>query len=271
MPPFFLQKPASARRRVPLLVSVPHSGTEVPPEVAGRLLPRYVSSPEDTDWFVHELYGFVVELGATLLHARYGRYTIDLNRDPADRPLYSDSRRETTLVPTHSFAGEPLYRDPPGPDERRRRLKVYFEPYHRQIAVTAAELKEEFGAVLVYDAHSIKRLVPLISPTPFADVILGDQKGKTAAPSLTAAALEGLRRGPFRVAHNEPFQGGYITRHFGRPETGVHAIQLEMSQDVYMTGTKLDPPKADRMRAVLRQTLEGLIERVSRIGRGEKA
>jgi N-formylglutamate deformylase len=263
--PFHLSQPA---RRVPILLSIPHCGVEFPKEISAKLIPRYVEDPEDTDWFVDELYPFAADIGITVLRARFSRYVVDLNRDPASRPLYTDGRLETELVPTRSFAGEPLYAGPvPDAAEKARRVAAYYDPYHSRLKALVSDLRREFGSVLVYDAHSIRRLVPTIRPTPFPDLILGDQKGRTAGPALTRIALETLGEGgQYQIGHNDPFQGGYITRHYGRPEEGVHALQLEMSQDVYLDEEgMLDPKKTEPLRRRLRKTLEGLADEVRKL------
>ncbi|MCB0404430.1 MAG: N-formylglutamate amidohydrolase [Bdellovibrionales bacterium] len=261
--PYYVVPPKTAP--VPVLLSSPHSGTEIPVSVAAAMRPSLVEVPEDTDWFVHQLYDFVSHLGVTAIHARYSRYVIDLNRDPANQPLYADSRKETALVPTHTFSGEPLYRDEvPNSKERERRLENYFRPYHLKLEDLLAEMRGQYSHVLLLDAHSIRRLVKTISEKPFADLILGDQNGKTAHPKLIQSALETLNSSSFQVSHNVPFKGGYITRHFGRPSAGIHSLQLEMSQDVYMDPAKLtlDPAKATTVRALLRELIENLLTTV---------
>jgi N-formylglutamate deformylase len=262
-PPFHIRRPAG--RRLPLIVSCPHSGTEVPLEIGATLAPELARSLPDTDWFVDELYGFAPALGITLLHARYSRYVIDLNRDPGGAKLYADGRQETALVPVTTFAGEPLYHGAaPDTAEIKRRLALYYQPYHDAAASLIDELRRAHRHVLFYEAHSIKRLVKTIRPTPFPDLMLGDQRGKTAAPALTAAALAALRRGRYAVSHNEPFMGGYLTRRFGQPATGVHALQLEMAQDVYMDEARAarDPARVGAMQEVLRATLLDLARAV---------
>jgi N-formylglutamate deformylase len=248
---------------------VPHCGVEFPEEVASAIRPRFVKNPEDTDWLVHELYDFAPELGVTVIHARYSRYVVDLNRDPSNRALYGDGRLETEVMPTRTFAGEPLYEGgAPTEGERSRRIAEYYDPYHARVDSLLAELKAKFGAALLYDAHSIRRLVPTIRPAPFSDMILGDQKGRTADPSLIETALAALQRGGlFAVAHNEPFQGGYLTRSFGRPERGIHALQVEMSQDVYLNDRMaLDSKKTGPLREILRGALEALARSVTELG-----
>lgn len=256
--------PAQGKRR-PLILSVPHCGLEFPPEVAAQIKARFVANPEDTDWGVHELYDFAPSMGITLIHARYSRYVIDLNRDPALMPLYADGRKETALVPVTTFQGATLYDGPvPDTEEIARRRAAYFDPYHNRLAALVQETRAERGTVLLYDAHSIRRLVPTIRPTPFPDLILGDGCGKTTHMRLREAALGALREtGVYQVSLNDPFQGGYITRNFGRPAAGVHALQLEMSQDIYLNEDgKKAPEKTARLKSVLRLTLERLADAV---------
>jgi N-formylglutamate deformylase len=261
--PYVLRPPTSAP--VPIVLSCPHVGTEIPPDIAATMTPLARRTP-DTDWFVHDLYGFAPALGITLVHARFSRYVVDLNRDPAGARLYADGRAETGLVPLQSFALEPLY-DGAAPDaaEMRRRVDMYYAPYHATIEVALRDLRQRHAHVLFFDAHSIKRRVPSIRPEPFADVILGDQKGKTADRELARTALDALQN--LSVAHNEPFQGGYLTRSFGRPAEGIHALQLEMSQDLYMDedAVRRDPAKEARVQAILRKLLTALARRVTEL------
>jgi N-formylglutamate deformylase len=263
---FHIVRPKGPRR--PVIISSPHSGTEIPPALLRTMEPRLAAALPDTDWFVHELYGFAPEFGITLVHARFSRFVVDLNRDPQGAKLYTDGRPETSYVPQTTFAQEPLYPAPgtaPTPAEEERRRRLYFEPYHQTLTELVSELRREFRHVLLYDAHSIRRHVPQIRRDPFPDMILGDQKGRTAAPELTVAALAGLRQGSgYAVSHNDPFMGGYITRHFGRPDLGIHALQLEMSQDVYMDEGHAvrEPVRAARVQVVLKRTLEALADTV---------
>ncbi|MCB0417174.1 MAG: N-formylglutamate amidohydrolase [Bdellovibrionaceae bacterium] len=258
--PYYVVPPKGAA--VPIVLSSPHSGTEIPSTIAATMRPALVEVPEDTDWFVHRLYDFVSELGVTLIHARYSRYVIDLNRDPTNQPLYSDLRKETALVPTQTFSGAPLYRDgAPSTKERERRLQAYYLPYHEKLGGLLREMRQQHPHVLLFDAHSIRRTVTTISETPFADLILGDQNGKTAHPTLTESALASLKTSSYQVSHNVPFKGGYITRHFGKPSTGIHGLQLEMSQDVYMDPDRLtlDTEKATKVRHALRNLIQHLL------------
>jgi len=225
---------------------------------------------DDTDWFVHDLYSFCQSMGITLIHATYSRYVVDLNRDPSGLILYADARTETTLVPQKTFGGESLYPDHgPDPQEIQSRVKIYYDPYHDALRSLLHELRNSHRHVLLWDAHSIKRHVPSVRAEPFSDMILGDQMGKTASPLLTQAALTSLRHPnsheggqgkSFDVQHNHPFMGGYITRHFGQCAPGIHALQLEMSQDIYMDedGRRRDLTKEGKVATMLASTLTKL-------------
>lgn len=255
-------------RRVPVIVSCPHVGTEIPIEVARDMDPSLVVNVPDTDWFVHELYGFAPDMGITLVHAGFSRFVVDLNRDPAGTKLYADGRPETALVPTVSFGGKPLYRGKsPDDEEIARRKQRYFDPYHVALHAMLQGMRKEFKHVLFFDAHSIQRRVPSIRPEPFPDVIVGDQKGKTAHPSLSKAALASLEKSGLTVAYNDPFMGGYLTRSMGKPDTGIHAIQLEMSQDIYMNEPKAqrDEAKQKEVQSHLESLFDDLVDALGRL------
>lgn len=258
---FTIKGPSPKTRRLPILLSCPHSGTELPKDIAAEMDKEAASTLPDTDWFVDELYGFAPELGITMITANYSRFVIDLNRDPKGQLLYHDGRRETGLVPFSTFGGTKLYlRNEPDQTEVQRRLETYFLPYHREVERLLSGYVRDFGHALFFDAHSIKRIVPSIRAAALPDMILGDQQGQTAAPALSNAALSSLRQGGFNVTHNDPFMGGYLTRHFGSPSRGVQALQLEMSQDIYMneTARTRDQTKQTRVAKTLRTTLEAL-------------
>lgn len=260
--PYFLIEPKV--KKVPVILSVPHSGVEFPEELKSHYRPEMAAQPDDTDWFVHDLYNFATELGITVIHAKYSRWVIDLNRDPESKPLYTDGRIITELVPKTDFLGNEIYVDKkflPDEKEIERRLENYYRPYYRKIQSLLAERLEEFGRVLLWDAHSIRRFVPTIREEPFPDLILGDADERSAGREVIEIALKGLKSGKYGVNHNTPFKGGHITRFFGKPERGVHALQLEMAKTNYMDDDELtfNEARADQIRKVLRPVFEGLI------------
>lgn len=261
--PFYLIEPTAAK--VPVVLSVPHSGVEFPDEIKAHYRSELIAQPDDTDWFVHDLYNFAPSLGVTVIHAKYSRWVIDLNRDPQSKPLYNDGRIITELVPKTDFYGNEIYVDKsfvPDEKEIERRLENYYWTYYKKLESLLAESVAEFGHVLLWDAHSIRRFVPTIQTAPFPDLILGDNDEKSASKELIEIALKNLRNGKYGVNHNFPFKGGHITRYFGKPENHVHALQLEMAKTNYMDEDELifNEERADEMRKVLHPTFEKLIE-----------
>lgn len=263
MHPFQVIKPKQGL--MPVLLSVPHCGTAFPAELQSQYKSHLSQSPDDTDWFVHELYNFASDMGITMIHAVYSRWVIDLNRDPQSKPLYTDGRIITALCPTTTFFGESIYvdeRKEVDTNEVERRVALYYQPYHQKLQELLTELKETFGKVLLWDCHSIRQQVPTIHKEKFPDLILGDADGTSASPGLIETAIRSLEAGGYQFSHNYPFKGGYITRHFGQPDKQQHALQLEMTKVNYMDDaeTNFHEERSDRMRKVLRKTLNNLEE-----------
>ncbi|HEX4854563.1 N-formylglutamate deformylase [Arenimonas sp.] len=223
------------RGDAPLLVSLPHDGTEVPADIAARLLPAARAVP-DTDWFVSRLYAFARALGASVLVPRYSRYVVDLNRRPDDVSLYP-GQNTTGLCPAVRFDGEPVYLpgQAPGVDEVQARVETYWRPYHDALAAELARLRERHGRVLLWEGHSIRGTVPFLFEGRLPDLNLGTAAGTSCAPGVQAR-LEAVlaAQSDYSWVANGRFKGGYITRHYGRPAQGVDAVQLELAQPTYM-------------------------------------
>jgi N-formylglutamate deformylase len=254
---------------VPIIVSVPHCGTAFPEEICGEYKPGLIAAPDDTDWFVQDLYNFVSAMGITMIQATFSRWVIDLNRDPQSKPLYTDGRIITGLCPTTNFVGEPLYideREAVEPMEIKRRLEKYYVPYHDKVKDLIEDRKSVFGKALLWDCHSIRQYVRTIQQEKFPDLILGDVDGTSASPLLIDKTLDVLRDSSYTVNHNHPFKGGQITRSFGKPQEHVHALQLEMTKVNYMDDDekKFDQARAANMRNVLARVFEGLIQSLRR-------
>lgn len=250
---------------IPILISVPHCGTVFPPELKDQYKPQLIQAPDDTDWFVDRLYDFAPALGITMITANYSRWVIDLNRDPQSKPLYSDGRVITGLCPTTNFLGEPIYQDKRNEIslvEIKNRVTRYYEPYHQKIEKELDRLHQKFGKVLLWDCHSIRQFVPSIHAEKFPDLILGDADGASASSELIATAIDSLQNSGYSFSHNHPFKGGYITRHYGKPEVNRHALQLEMSKINYMDETELlhDEKRAIKMQTVLSNVLKKMME-----------
>lgn len=254
---------SASSKRIPIVLSIPHCGTEFPDEVKNEYKPDMIQAPDDTDWFVQRLYDFAPAMGIAIIHAVYSRWVIDLNRDPDSKPLYTDGRIITPLCPTTDFFGTPIYNDERkevSAEEVKRRREKYYQPYHTKLKEVLAEVKNEFGKVLLWECHSIRQFVPTIHKEKFPDLILGDADGTSASPQITSTALNTLKDSRYQVNHNYPFKGGYITRQFCNPSKNEHALQLEMSKVNYMDDTekKYDEVRAGEMRVLLQKTFENL-------------
>lgn len=247
-----------SRGTSPLILSMPHPGTGVPPEVAAALNQRG-RLVEDTDWHMRELYGFTERFQPTIVEALLSRFVIDLNRDPSGVSLYP-GQATTELVPTTTFDGAPIWQTPPDSEEIERRKGAYFQPYHRALAAEIERVKTEHGYCVLWDCHSIKSVVPRLFPGTLPTLNLGTNSGASCAPGVEAAAITAMAGQPFTQIANGRFKGGWITRHYGRPSEHVHALQMEIAFSAYLTDEAapwaFDVPKA----ALLQDALAAIIE-----------
>jgi N-formylglutamate deformylase len=218
----------------PLLISMPHVGTELPPELRPRLTPTALQV-DDTDWHIERLYGFAAELGASVLVARYSRYVIDLNRPPDGSSLYP-GQNTTGLCPTTTFDGVPLYADGAEPDaeETAARLAHYWRPYHDALQNELARLRARHGRAFLWDAHSIRSHVPRLFDGELPVFNFGSADGRSCDAQRSERLLALARQSDHSAVLNGRFKGGYITRAYGQPEQGVQAMQLELAQRSYM-------------------------------------
>ena len=259
----------------PLLVSMPHVGTAVAPDIAQDMTEAARQLP-DTDWHVDRLYDFLGALGASVIAATQSRYVIDLNRAPDGRALYPGASN-TELCPTTTFAEEPIYRPgaEPDADEIARRRKTVWEPYHRRLGEALKALRARHGIAFLWDAHSIRSEVPRFFEGRLPDLNIGTGGGESAAAELVTAVAAAAGASPhYSSVVDGRFKGGYITRNYGDPASGIHAIQLELSQITYMGE---DPPfgfredRAAHIRPVLRSMLAAGLAWVHRHARPGQA
>jgi len=250
------------RGTLPLLVSVPHDGTRVPDALAARLTDAARQVP-DTDWHIARLYDFTRAMGASMIVPSHSRYVIDLNRGEDDVSLYP-GQNTTGLCPLVRFNGEPVYQAGLEPDEAevRRRVDAYWRPYHEALRDEIARLHAEHGRVLLWEGHSIKGELPFLFDGRLPDLNLGTAVGTSCLPA-TQARIEATLGAQDDYGHvaNGRFKGGHITRHYGRPEAGIEAIQLEISQRCYMDEASFawDAAKAERLQPLLRRLLEAAL------------
>ena len=251
------------RGDAPLLLSLPHDGTFVPPDIAARLTPSARAVP-DTDWHVARLYAFARELGASMLVPTHSRYVVDLNRPHDDASLYP-GLNTTGLCPIVQFSGEPVYQagEEPQPEEIASRVATYWKPYHDALAGELARLHAKHGRVVLWEGHSIRGVVPFLFEGRLPDFNLGTANGASCSPALQQRLMAVLATQD-RYSHvaNGRFKGGHITRHYGDPRDGIDAIQLELVQETYMDEGTFEylAGRAAPAQALIRRLLEACLE-----------
>lgn len=246
----------------PLLVSLPHDSTHVPDALARRMTPEALRVA-DTDWHVAKLYDFAGALGASVICATHSRYVVDLNRDPGGRVLYA-AQDNTEICPLTTFDRAPIYRpgEEPGEDEVAARIETYWRPYHDRLAETLAGLRARFGVAVLFDGHTIRSEVPRFFSGRIPELNIGTAEGASADAELRGAVGDLLASSGFESVLDRRFTGGYITRHYGCPAEGVHAVQLELAWRLYMDEAPpfaYLPARAARLKPVLRALLELLL------------
>jgi len=245
----------------PLVLGLPHTGTDVPPDIwaglneVGRAL-------ADTDWHIHDLYAGLVE-EVTTVRTPVHRYVIDVNRDPAGVSLYP-GQNTTTLVPLTDFDGRPIWTAGAEPDEAEiaRRREAYHAPYHAALAAELERVRAQHGFAILYDCHSIRGEIPFLFDGPLPDFNVGTNMGTTCDPAIEALTLAHCEAAEgYTAILNGRFKGGWTTRHYGRPVEGLHAIQMELAQRCYcleQAPWTYDAARADRLRAHLSRILTDL-------------
>jgi len=224
----------------PLIVSFPHTGIEIPEKLEPLIVSPWLAQ-KDADFWVDVLYDFAHELGATTIRTSLSRTAIDVNRDPSGASLYP-GQATTGLCPLETFDGEPLYKSgsEPGPAELLQRRSEFFDPYHAALSAELERKRARFGCVVLYDAHSIRSRAPRLFDGELPQFNIGTNNGVTCAPELTAAVEKICDASGFTRVTNGRFRGGWITRHYGNPAAGIHAIQMELA----MRGYLLEPEDA---------------------------
>jgi N-formylglutamate deformylase len=257
------------RGHSPLVLSLPHVGTVVPEDIAAQLTPAALALP-DTDWHVDQLYDFAFEAGHTVIRAINSRYVIDLNRPSDDAALYPAGSNTSGLCPTLDFAGNPLYRTgiaSLAPEEIARRVATYWMPYHTELAAQIEAARKRHGHALLIDGHSIRSQVPRLFEGRLPDINIGTADGRSCSAAVRAGIREMLdAESAFSHVIDGRFKGGHITRHYGAPRAGVHAIQIELAQCAYMSE---DSPAYNRARALPMQAqLRSMLDRALEALRG---
>lgn len=250
------------RGTAPLILSFPHTGTVIPDEYEAGFYSLWLAR-RDADWWIDRLYDFADELDATIVHTAISRSIIDVNRDPSGVSLYP-GQATTELCPTTTFDGEALYKTA-GPDsaEIAARRSRYFDPYHAALAGEIARLRALHPKIALYDCHSIRSVISRLFDGELPVFNIGTNSGAACAAEMAERVEALCAASPFSHVSNGRFKGGYITRHHGAPERGVHAIQMELACRGYMREpdaypdegnwpTPYDPDYAAPLRSVLK-------------------
>jgi N-formylglutamate deformylase len=257
------------RGSLPLLISIPHAGTEVPVEIQRRLTLGAQALP-DTDWHVDSLYRFARELGASVLVAHYSRYVVDLNRAPDSAPLYENGVPTSPVCPIRTFADEPIYlHEEPDASEIAERIDRYWRPYHNCLAQELERLRDAYGYALLWDGHSVASEVHGLFTGVLPEFNLGTRDDASCPRFIAESLLDMITSdGKYGAVLNGRFKGGYITAHYGQPAQKVFAMQLELAQRVYMNESS--PTQWEESTANAASEMIGrLLKRYLELGRAE--
>jgi len=271
-PPFSVAQPGELK--VPLVFNSPHSGRIYPSTflAASRLDAHTLRRSEDA--FVEELFGFVTDLGAPLLHAHFPRAYLDVNREPYELdpvlfrdglPHYANTQSVRVVGGLGTIArivseSDEIYREPLSVEAALERINRLYTPYHETLAGLLLEAKREFGLAVLIDCHSMPSSPVAEKGTGRPDFVLGDRFGTSCSGELTRLAASSLEALGYAVALNKPYAGGYITEHYGRPHKAQHVLQIEINRSLYMNETSFEKSAGfDRLRASLETMVRALV------------
>lgn len=257
------------RGDAPLVVSIPHTGTDLA-DLDKKLVSPWLAR-RDADWWIDRLYDFAADLGATVVHTAISRTVIDVNRDPSGASLYP-GQATTELCPTTTFDGDRLYKADQEPDEAEiaQRRSTYYDPYHAALEAEIERLRPLHHRIVLYDCHSIRSVIPRLFDGRLPQLNLGTNSGNSSDEKLQDIVASIMSETGRPSVINGRFKGGWITRHYGRPESGVHALQMELACRSYMLEpdggvgpsnwpTRYDPEFAAPMRTTLIKILEAAL------------
>ena len=217
----------------PVLLSIPHTGTQIPDDVAAQLSCTVEQALADTDWWVEKLYDFAAQQDITVVRTDISRTVIDMNRDPSGHSLYP-GQTTTGLCPLERFDGMKYYENEPDETEIARRQQAYHAPYHQAIDAQLARLRGQHEKVVLFDAHSIRSVCPRLFDGELPGLNIGTNSGNSCDDSLAQLTSDTLSAAGYSMVTNGRFKGGWITRHYGNPDNQIHAIQLETAQRCYL-------------------------------------
>lgn len=258
---------------LPVVVDVPHAGEWIPDEAMAEMVVGDRTLRRDLDLYVDQLWRAAPAMGATLIASNVSRYVVDLNRAAddvspetvegavaRDLPGYY---RDRGVVWRTTTDGTPVMAAPMSPEAFARRIATFHTPYHAAIDAELERVRAQFGFAILIDGHSMPSLGRrghTDAGTMRADIVPGDLNGASCAGSLRHLIVDTYREHGYRVAPNEPYKGGWITRSWGRPRDHIHAIQIEVNRRLYMDEEtfRIKQRGMDRLRAACEAVLPQL-------------
>lgn len=242
---------APETQTLPLVLASPHSGRHYPPAFVEASRLDRLSLRRSEDGFVDEIFASAPDLGAPLLRANFPRAYVDANREPFELdprmfvdplPAYANTRSPRVAAGLGTIArvvanGADIYQDKLSFAEALRRIRTYYWPYHTTLRQLLDDTKARFGGAILIDCHSMPSIGgPMDRDAGHrrVDFVLGDCHGQACNPEIPRLVHEVLGEQGYHVTRNTPYSGGFVTRHYGRPETGVHALQIEVNRALYM-------------------------------------
>ncbi|MEH6727254.1 MAG: N-formylglutamate deformylase [Hyphomicrobiales bacterium] len=245
----------------PVILGQPHGGTYVPEKLFNRLNGRG-KGLADTDWHITRLYDDL-QADLTIVKATFHRYVIDANRDPNGKSLYP-GQNTTSFCPLTDFDGHTIWHageEPSAPECEERRV-AFHKPYHEAVAAEIERIKAIHGFAILYDCHSIRSHIPFLFEGILPVFSIGTNSGASCAIAIEAAVVTICKQADgYDCVVNGRFKGGWTTRHYGQPDNGVHAIQMELAQRAYMDEAAPWSYRADlaaRLRPYLTRILTAL-------------
>ena len=270
------------KKILPLIVSSPHSGRNYPPDfvAASALTPLRLRSSEDS--FVEDIFSYAPDLGASLIQALFPRVFVDVNRQPyeLDPTMFCDPLPHYVITQNSRISaglgtiarvvsnGERVYKNKLTFQEAEERINHFYRPYHDALQTLINNTKDEFGYCILLDCHSmpsgrIGTNNPSQSkPSRLAEIVLGDCHGTSCHPHIMKSSNEFLTGCGFSVRRNIPYAGGFITRNYGKPKEGVHALQIELNRALYMDEQHIEPLEEIKP---LRHAMTGFMEQLGKL------
>ena len=245
------------RQTLPLVFASPHSGCDYPAEFLASSCLDPLSLRQSEDSFVNEIFGCAPEMGAPLIHALFPRAFVDPNREPyeldpaifeGELPAYANTRSPRVAAGLGTIArvvanGANIYKRKLSLAEGLERIRTCYWPYHEALRSLVEQTKEQFGHCILIDCHSMPsagKLGQARATGTRVAFVLGDCHGTSCAPAITGTVERILLRKDFQVMRNSPYAGGFVTRHYGKPDAGTHSLQIEINRQIYMDEARME-------------------------------